>query len=105
MRHYPNQRIFDVGACGRAVLGERLDGWSELFCSEQAELFFDDFDQLREKAARLAADRCRRWQLGAALRSHILLHHTFAHRLDRIFKIIYENNEDQCSQRVLQINC
>lgn len=105
MRHYPNQRIFDVGACGRAVLGERLDGWSELFCSDQAELFFEDFDQLKQKAAWLAADRRRREQLGASLRGHILAHHTFAHRLERIFKIVYANIEGQCSQRMRQKDC
>jgi len=88
MRHYPNQRIFDVGACGNLVLGERLSGWSDLFSLELDEIFFDDFDQLKSKAACLAANRDRRHHFGEMLRYEIVKRHTYAHRLDKIFESI-----------------
>ncbi len=90
MRRYPNQRIFDIGACGRAVLGERLSGCDELFGGDFRDLFFDDFSQLHDRAVMLLENKKLRAGLGADLRTVVLRQHTVAHRLDRILDCIHQ---------------
>lgn len=90
MRFYPNQRIFDVGACGRIVLGDKLKGWKDLFGSEFEDLIFHDFEELREKAGLLANNKNKRKHLGESLRRLILQRHTFSHRIDKMFEVIYK---------------
>lgn len=88
MRHYPNQRIFDVGACNRIVLGERLSGWNELFGNGFEELLFDDFRDLREKALFLSRDKELRKEYGRALREIIVRKHGIGNRADRILEAV-----------------
>lgn len=88
MRHYPNQRVFDVGACGRVALGERLAGTRELFGNSFNNLFFDDFRQLREKAVMLLKNKTLRKTLGSELRTVVLQQHTIAHRVEKMLGVI-----------------
>lgn len=88
MRLYPNQRIFDVGACGRIVLGDMLEGWKDLFGNEFDDLVFNDFNELRAKAAALAQQKQKRKMLGEMLRCLILKRHTISHRIDSMFDAI-----------------
>ena len=88
MYFYPNQRIFDIGACGRIVLGDRLEGWGELFGNCFDDLVFDDFNNLRERAIELSGNQAKRKRLGCKLRSHILSQHTISHRIDRMLEYI-----------------
>jgi len=88
MRQYPNQRVFDAGACGRIALGERLAGTEELFGNNFNNLFFEDFVQLREKAVMLLENKRLRNSLGSELRPFVLQHHTIAHRVKRMLAVI-----------------
>ncbi len=88
MRHYPNQRIFDAGACSRIVLGERLDGWHELFGNEFDDLTFKDFKELYEKALMLKNCARKRKKIGESLRDLILRKHTIADRIDSMFDVL-----------------
>ncbi len=85
MRLYPNQRIFDVGACGRIVVGDRLKGWNDLFGNAFDELIFNNFEDLYEKAELLAENPGKRKHLGRNLRKLVLEQHTIAKRIDTIF--------------------
>lgn len=89
MRLYPNQRIFDVGACGRIVIGDRIEGWKDLFGSDFDDLIFNDFKDLRAKAIFFTNNQRAREYLGESLRHMILKRHTFSHRIDRIFEVVY----------------
>jgi spore maturation protein CgeB len=84
MRHYPNQRIFDVGACAGVVVGDRVTGWNELFTAELDELVFDNFNELKQKASRFAQSKDLRRAYGEKLRIEVLSKHTYAHRIDTV---------------------
>jgi len=86
---YPNQRVFDVGSCGRVVIGEKLKGWNELFGDELSDLIFNDFDELYEKALFFADNPEQRRDMGESLRKAIIEKHTIKHRIDTMFDVIY----------------
>ncbi len=89
MWFYPNQRVFDVGSCGRIVLGDKLKGWNELFGEEFCDLIFNDFEELYEKAAYFADNNEIRRHMGESLRNSIMERHTITHRIDKMFDVIY----------------
>lgn len=89
MRSWPNQRAFDVGACGRVVLLDRLEGLGELFGDTADGLVWDDTEQLVERARRLAVRADLRARLGEALRGVVLREHTIGHRVDRILSRLH----------------
>ena len=84
MRHYPNQRIFDVGACAGVVVNDRVTGWNELFTSELDELVFDDFDELKQKASMFVQSKDLRREYGEKLKNEVISKHTYAHRIDTV---------------------
>ena len=88
MRAYPNQRIFDAGICGGAVLNDRVERWSELFGDGLDDLVFDDFDRMREKARELMNDAGKRRRLGEAARAIVLEKHTIGRRVDRLLAVL-----------------
>jgi len=88
MRYYPNQRIFDAGACARPVLSERLPGCRELFGDEVDDLFYRDNDELHEKAAVLLENWALRHELGQKLNNLVQARHTIAHRVETILSSI-----------------
>ncbi len=88
MRHYPNQRIFDAGACGRVVLGEKLGGWEELFGTALNDIVFSGFGQMHSKARMLSGSRDLRNDLGKEIYKQVVSKHTIAHRLDRIMEVM-----------------
>jgi len=88
MYHYPNQRVFDAGACGSAVLGDHVSGWDELFDPPLEELMFNDFSEMKEKAALLVKDKNRRQDLGRCLRQQVLAKHTYQHRINTMIDVL-----------------
>jgi len=84
MRHFPNQRVFDVGACAGVVVGDRVSGWNELFTSELDELVFDNFDELKQKASMFSQSKDLRREYGEKLKNEVLSKHTYAHRIDTL---------------------
>jgi len=84
MSYFPNQRVFDAGACAGVVLGDRVTGWNELFTSELDELIFDDFDELKQKAYMFSQSKNLRRRYGDRLRNEVLSKHTYAHRIDTV---------------------
>jgi len=90
MRHFPNQRVFDAGACGRTVLGDRVTGWNELFKSDLDDLVFDDLNELKQKAFIFSQNRELRKAYGEMLKSEVLSNHTYAHRIDRVIEDIFK---------------
>jgi len=84
MRHYPNQRIFDVGACAGVVVGDRVSGWNELFTSKLDELVFDNFEQLKQKAYMFSQSKDLRKEYGEKLKNEVLSKHTYGHRIDAV---------------------
>ena len=84
MRHYPNQRVFDAGACAGVVFNDRVSGWNELFTSELDELVFDGFDELKQKAGMFAKSKDLRREYGEKLKLEVLSKHTYAHRIDTV---------------------
>ncbi len=89
MRHFPNQRIFDAGACGSAVLGDRVTGWNELFKTDLDELVFDDLYELKQKAFMLLSNKKLRRDYGNILKSEVLSKHTYSHRIDKLIEQIF----------------
>ncbi len=94
MRHYPNQRIFDVGACQRIVVGDRVGGWHELFGSNLAELVFDSFDELHSKALFFIHNPDMRKQLGQSLYNLIIQRHTIGHRITAMLDYIRQKGQN-----------
>ncbi len=92
MYHYPNQRVFDAGACGSIVLGEHLSGWAELFGTKYDDLVFENLDELLDKAHNLLCSPHQRAQQGEQLKLDIIRQHTIAHRLEHMLKIISDNH-------------
>jgi hypothetical protein len=88
MRHYPNQRIFDAGLCGRVVIGERLSGTEELFGPGLNEVHFTDFEHMRDTAEWLIRDTRHRHRFGDYVRDVVLKKHTIDRRIDRILEHI-----------------
>lgn len=88
MKSYPNQRIFDIGACGRIALNDALDGWDELFPSELNELVYNDIYDLRLKIIQLQKDTVKRKRLSEKLFDAVLSRHTIGHRVSRMLEII-----------------
>jgi spore maturation protein CgeB len=88
MRAYPNQRIFDIGACGRLVLNDELEGWNDLFGNSVNDLIYRNLNELREKVIFYQELRNLRKEWGEFLRFQILAKHTFSHRIDKIMEII-----------------
>ncbi|GBE29507.1 MAG TPA: hypothetical protein ENH10_07715 [Bacteroidetes bacterium] len=88
MRSHPNQRPFDVGACGRAVLNDRLESLPDLFGKELcSEMTFESRQELFEKAVSLVGDQGKRLELGERLRENVLGRHTIRHRVDEILRV------------------
>ena len=88
MRAYPNQRIFDAGICGGAVLNDRVERWSELFGDGLDGLVFDDFDRMHDMAGELMNDAGKRRRLGEATRTIVLEKHTIGRRVDRMLSVL-----------------
>ncbi len=88
MRAYPNQRVFDAGACGGAVLVDELEGWTELFGDGLDGLVFGNLSDLKEKARELSENRLERRQMGEMLREKVVSEHTIAHRIDKILDVV-----------------
>jgi len=88
MRAYPNQRVFDIGACSQVALGDKLEGFSELFDSSFDDLIFDSLRSLPAQAEWLMNNPSLRRQLGEKLRQVVLDKHTIAHRIDELLKKI-----------------
>jgi spore maturation protein CgeB len=84
MSHFPNQRIFDVGAFAGVVVDDRVSGWNELFTSELDELVFDNFDELKQKTSMFAQSKDLRREYGEKLKNEVLSKHTYAHRIDTV---------------------
>lgn len=98
MSHYPNQRLFDVGACRRMVLNESLPGMTELFDQEIEHLLYHDFSRLRERCIHFIENPDQRREYGEYLYRHVLARHTISHRVDRILDSVeimdnWDNNE------------
>ena len=89
MRLYPNQRIFDIGACGRIVLGEKLEGWETLFGNGFNDLTFSDFAEMRQRAELLSKNKGLRKTLGDDLISVVRARHTVSNRIDKMFKVLF----------------
>ncbi len=88
MQDYPNQRVFDIGASRRIVIGERLGGWVNLFGNSYNELLFDSFSELFERAAALAGNADKRASLGEMLFHDVLKKHTIRHRVATILAVM-----------------
>ena len=60
------RRIFEITACGRALLSERTEEMLTLFREDEEAIYFSDTDDLVEKAARALAETVRLDQIAAA---------------------------------------
>lgn len=94
MYHYPNQRVFDAGACGRTVLGDRVCGWDELFDPGLEGLVFNDFEAMKEKAFLLLKDNNLRCDYGRSLRQQVLARHTYQHRIRTMTDVLTKDGYD-----------
>ncbi|MBZ0263628.1 glycosyltransferase [bacterium] len=88
MRAYPNQRVFDIGASGRFVLNDYLEGWEELFGNELNDLVYKTTDELKSKITFYLNHPEKRHELSNLLRQEVLEHHTIRHRVDRILEVL-----------------
>ena len=95
MRTYPNQRIFDIGACGRMVIGDRLEGWHDLFGSAHDDVLFRNFGQLHDMAGCFANNPRKRHAIGAGLYAAISEHHTIEKRVDSLLETVTMNNASE----------
>ncbi len=99
MRSYPNQRVFDAGACGSAVITDYLCGWQSLFGSGFKDLIFHSIDELYDRAAHLQSSPSVRNQLAEALKDEVILNHTIGHRINSIFEVM-TNDISSRKQRI-----
>lgn len=88
MRSYPNQRVFDVGACGRCLLNDKLDGWQELFGDGLDDILFESMEELRDKVSEYCGSPGKRQQVGDQLQEIVSNQHTIRNRAERILKVI-----------------
>ncbi|MCM0756446.1 glycosyltransferase [Desulfovibrio aminophilus] len=85
MRGAPNQRIFDVPACGGFLLTDQREQVAALFEPEREVAFFREPGEIGEAAGRWLADEPGRLRLAQAARERVLAEHTYAHRLRTLF--------------------
>jgi spore maturation protein CgeB len=90
MRSSPNQRVFDVGACRRAVLTDHLDGLSDLFVESAKTIEYNNMKELKDKVSLLLESKSSRDILANDLYKTVLNNHTIAHRVENILSTIGE---------------
>lgn len=84
-----NMRVFELAACGRPVLTDRLPakcGLGELF--EEGELLLYDDPTLEETIERWLADPAGAEAVAAAGRARVLAQHTYDHRAAEIVRVL-----------------
>ncbi|HMM38103.1 MAG TPA: glycosyltransferase [Desulfovibrio sp.] len=85
MKGAPNQRIFDVPACGGFLLTDMREQVAALFEPEREVVFFREPGEIAELARRWLAEEPARLRVARAARARILAEHTYAHRLRTLF--------------------
>jgi len=86
MRSWPNQRLFDIPACGGCVITDKLSGLDELFGEVVKPLVFDSTEALFELAVQLKKDGEARRAHGEAMKQVVLERHTVLHRVTRMLE-------------------
>ncbi len=96
MQTHPNQRPFDVGACGRAVLNDDLAVLPDLFGEQLAErISFKSAAELQLKVSELIANPRRRAEIGEQMRNTVLAGHTVRHRMDEMLRVAESWRQDR----------
>ncbi|MCB2210715.1 glycosyltransferase [bacterium] len=95
MQTHPNQRPFDVGACGRAVLNDDLAALPELFGAELADrIAFTSAADLQTKVSELIAKPSLRAEIGERMRKAVLEGHTVRHRVNEMLRVSEQRRSD-----------
>jgi glycosyl transferase family 1/uncharacterized protein DUF3880 len=76
-----SDRLWRVLACGGFYLGEHVPGVESYAADGVHAAWYRDTDQAVALVGAFLADPERRMRLAAAGRTHVLAHHTYAHRL------------------------
>ncbi len=80
-----NQRPFDVSACGAFLLTDERESLRELFAEDEL-ISYSNIDELVELTGYYLKNDTERRNLAQRARDRVLMEHTYAHRIEEIFK-------------------
>jgi spore maturation protein CgeB len=84
MRYGGNMRLFEAAALGSFQLVDDRPGVHEWFKDGEHLITYQNPQDLREKAAYYLAHPEERQKIASAARAHVLAHHTYDQRLDKL---------------------
>jgi spore maturation protein CgeB len=84
MRYGGNMRLFEAAAVGSFQIVDDRPGIHEWFREDEHLVIYRSMDDLREKVRYYLAHPEARQRIAAAARQHVLEHHTYEQRLDRL---------------------
>jgi spore maturation protein CgeB len=84
MRYGGNMRLFEAAALGTFQLVDNRPGIHEWFKDGEHLVIYTDKQDLREKAAYYLAHPAERQAIADAAKAHVLAHHTYEQRLDKL---------------------
>jgi spore maturation protein CgeB len=87
MRYGGNMRLFEAAAVGSFQIVDDRPGVHEWFREGEHLVIYRNLDDLREKVRYYLAHPEERQRIAQAARQHVLAHHTYDQRLDRLEQI------------------
>lgn len=84
----PNQRVFDVAACGGFILTDNVPQLARLYDISEEVAVYESPDELLEVARRWLRDRKGREQIVEKAIRRTLAEHTYRHRLQRMGEML-----------------
>ena len=90
MRYGGNMRLFEAAAVGAFQIVDDRPGVREWFAVGEHLAVYRDHDDLREKVRYFLDNGAERARMAAAARAHVMEHHTYARRLERVEALLGE---------------
>lgn len=90
MRYGGNMRLFEAAAVGAFQIVDNRPGVSKWFTPGEHLITFEDLPDLREKAAYYLNHPADRRIIAEAARAHVVEHHTYDQRLERVEALLAE---------------
>ena len=85
MKGAPNQRVFDVPACGGFLLTDQRDQVAELFEPGREVVFYREPGEIGELVRHYLGNETARQRVAQAARARVLAEHTYEQRLTTLF--------------------
>ena len=88
MRYGGNMRLFESAAMGAFQIVDNRPGISDWFTLDEHLVTFESVDDLREKVGYYLTHDAERQAIADSACEHVLKHHTYEHRLDKLESLI-----------------